>query len=358
MRLELLRLTDLRCFAQAEWAPTPGFNLITGANGSGKTTLLEAVHLLAHGRSFRGGGHAALTRREAAGYALFAQLHTQRRGRLRVGMGHDASGWQLRVNDVPERTLSAVVGLSASVCFEPGSHALLAGGSRGRRQYLDWGVFHVEPDFLPAWQRYQRALRQRNLLLRHGASDPELDAWEEPMVAAAVLLDAARRAYVATLEPRLRDELARLIPSLGAPQLRYGSGWAAGQDLREALVQARDADRRRGHSGIGPHRADWRLRFAAAPQHEQLSRGQAKLVALACMLAQARTYAESHAEWPIVCLDDLASELDRRHQALVVERLVAADAQVLVSGTEAPPALRDLEVAMFHVEQGSVHLAN
>lgn len=105
---------------------------------------------------------------------------------------------------------------------------------------------------------------------------------------------------------------------------------------------------------IGPHRADWSLAFEQAPLREHLSRGQEKLTALGCLLAQATLHAGRRGEWPVVCLDDLASELDLAHQEALVAQLVAADAQVLVTGTECPVPLRTRPHRLFHVEQGQI----
>ncbi len=126
--------------------------------------------------------------------------------------------------------------------------------------------------------------------------------------------------------------------------------------LADALLLARDRDRNLGYTTVGPHRADWRIDFAAHPQREALSRGQAKLTALSALLAQAQDYAAQRGEWPIVALDDLASELDRNHQGRVLELLRASGAQVFVSGTEMPAALeaRQEELTRFHVEHGRV----
>ena len=87
-----------------------------------------------------------------------------------------------------------------------------------------------------------------------------------------------------------------------------------------------------------------------------LSRGQAKLSALGCLLSQAEYHAADRQEWPVVALDDLASELDRHHQRRVLQRLVQSGAQVFLTGTEVPQVLAELEVspAMFHVELGTV----
>src|SRR3546814_6631995 len=87
---------------------------------------------------------------------------------------------------------------------------------------------------------------------------------------------------------------------------------------------------------ICPHRADWHVSHGALPNGETLSRGQAKLTALTCVLAQAEHYVERRGEWPVVLLDDLASELDRAHQQRVLARLAAGQAQVFVTGTELP----------------------
>ncbi|NLB58576.1 MAG: hypothetical protein GX805_08960 [Gammaproteobacteria bacterium] len=127
--------------------------------------------------------------------------------------------------------------------------------------------------------------------------------------------------------------------------------------LADALLLARDRDRALGHTTVGPHRADWRLSFSTMPDGEALSRGQAKLAALSCLLAQARDLAARLGEWPVVALDDLASELDAGHRGRVLAALGESGAQVFVTGTEAPAAgveEPDGEIRVFHVEQGRV----
>jgi DNA replication and repair protein RecF len=98
------------------------------------------------------------------------------------------------------------------------------------------------------------------------------------------------------------------------------------------------------------------LAFEHAPEREHLSRGQEKLAALICLLAQAKLFREQVGEWPVLCLDDLASELDTDHQRSVLGWLDVVEAQVLITGTSSLPSL-DLphrQRTMFHVEQGVV----
>lgn len=355
MRLEKLRVLGLRCLEEVTLSLAPGVNVFLGPNGAGKTSVLEAVFLLSHARSFRAGAKDALLRRGADSVSVFAELRHGDGRPARIGLGRQGSRWEAKV-DALRVVLGDLLQECAVVCFEPGSHALIAGGAEERRRYLDWGVFHVEPHFLTEWRRYQRALKQRNSLLRAGGPPrpTEMVPWETEMAAAASLIDQQRRAYLDQLRPLLGHQAGKLLPELGGIDLRYRRGWPEEIDLSDALAEARSRDAARGHTTLGAHRADWTLSFERAPLREHLSRGQEKLAALSCTLAQAALYARIRGEWPIICLDDLASELDLSHQAAVVDQLLAAQAQVMVTGTDLPPALQTLPHHLFHVEQGQI----
>ncbi|GLQ42955.1 DNA replication and repair protein RecF [Dyella nitratireducens] len=273
----------------------------------------------------------------------------------RLGLGREGARWDGRLDgaDVP---LGELIRECVVVCFEPGSHALIAGAAEERRRFLDWGVFHVEHEFLVIWRRYQRALKQRNSLLRAGPAFDEslIVPWEVELGRTGALIDQWRRAYLDALLPFLKEQAALLLPELGYVELRYRCGWAENEDLAGVLASQRFRDQSRGHTTSGVHRADWSISFQLAPQREHLSRGQEKLTALVCVLAQAWLDARHRGEWPIVCLDDLASELDQVHQAAVVNSLRATPAQVLISGTELPRVLEHQPIRMFHVEQGQL----
>jgi len=353
MRFDRLHLQGLRCLTDVGIELDPGVNVFTGANGAGKTSVLEGAFLLSHARSFRTGSREALLQRGGNQLSIFAELAHQDGGTSRAGLGRRGPRWEARL-DGESATIGQLVQVCAVVCFEPGSHALIAGGAEERRRYLDWGVFHVEHEFLSSWRRYQRALKQRNSLLRSGATPADVlfAPWEAELGQTAEVIDAQRRRYLDRLLPKLRHNVASLLPELGAVELRYRRGWSEDLPLSQQLVDSRGRDLSRTHTTLGPHRADWSIAFEHAPLREHLSRGQEKLTALACMLAQAELYAELRGEWPIVCLDDLASELDQLHQAAVVKQLATVQAQVLLTGTELPAALESTPARVFHVEQG------
>lgn len=355
MKFQSLRIAGLRCLDGVSITPAAGINVFVGANGAGKTSVLEAAYLLSHGRSFRAGSRDVLVKRGSAALSVFAEVDTSDGSTRRLGLGREGGRWQGRVDGDPV-SLGALVQECAVVCFEPGSHDLIAGGSEERRQLLDWGLFHVEHSFVNQWRRYQRALKQRNSLLRTGAPVEAslMEPWESELASSGEALSGYRQGYLARLLPHIRSFTSSVLPELGEFSIRFKPGWDETSDLATTLRERRHRDLSRGHTTAGPHRADFTVAFEHAPLREHLSRGQEKLCALACLLGQASLHAEMRGEWPVVCLDDLASELDRTHQEWVVAQLMGRDVQVLVTGTEVPHALLDQPVTVFHVEQGAV----
>ena len=355
MVLSELRIQNLRSLTDVVLSPSAGWNAFVGANGAGKTSILEAAFLLSHGRSFRRGSRDTLSSVGSSGFSVFGRLLCADGRERRLGLSRAGGKLESRV-DGEEGGIAGLVESCAVVCFEPGSHELINGAAEERRRYLDWGVFHVEHGFLEQWRRYQRALRQRNSALRNNAGMESLEPWEIEMAESGGALTRMRLSYFERLRPVLERVLADFLGELGTPSLSFDQGWKEGSSLLDAWAETRRRDQERGHTGRGPHRADWSIGFEAAPRKEHLSRGQEKLCALALVLAQAGLYAEYRGEWPVVCLDDLGSELDKDHQARVIERVHASGAQVLLSGTELPSALNDLagDCKVFHVEHGRI----
>jgi len=359
MQVSRLVLRDLRRFEHAELTPAPGLNLLTGSNGAGKSSVLEALHLMAYGRSFRGRVRDGLVREGAEALEVFVEWAEQgpsgRRTR-QAGLRHGGQAWTGRLDGEDVAHLGQLCAALAVVTFEPGSHALIAGGAENRRRYLDWGLFHVEQGFLPLWRRYSRALRQRNALLKAGGGSSQLDAWDRELADSGEALTTHRERYLAELAPRAVQTAAALSDTVEVGGIDFQPGWKRQElALADALLLGRERDRISGHTGVGPHRADWSIQLPGLPGREALSRGQTKLVALAMLLAQAGDFASRRGQWPVIALDDLPSELDRTHQQRVFAHLRDQPGlQLFVTATEAPQVLLDAGQAyrLFHVEHG------
>ncbi|MCL7714851.1 DNA replication/repair protein RecF [Stenotrophomonas mori] len=362
MHIVRLAMSHLRRFDSVALSPRQGINLITGGNGAGKTSLLEALHLMAYGRSFRGRVRDGLVRKGAEHLEVFVEWQERQGGMMvgrRAGLRHSGQAWTGRLDGDDVHQLGTLCAALAVVTFEPGSHALVSGGGETRRRFIDWGLFHVEPDFLAMWRRYTRALKQRNALLKAGAAPRQLDAWDAELADAGEPMTLRRQDYLERLQARTVAIAATLAPGLELRALHLQAGWRRHElSLADALLLARDRDRAAGYTSVGPHRADWSVEFATIPGRDALSRGQAKLTALSCLLAQAADYAGQRGEWPVIALDDLAAELDREHQERVLGQLRDTPAQVFITATETPSGLAgSLRPAVrFHVEHGNATL--
>lgn len=355
MRVTRLDLHDIRSIHEARLAPGPGLNLLLGENGAGKTSVLEALHVLGYGRSFRGRVRDGLIRTGADALQVYAEWQDGAGRARRVGLRHSGGEWAGRLDGEDVAQLGDLCAAIAVTTFEPGSHALVSGSGEPRRRFLDWGLFHVEPGYLTQWRRYIRALKQRNALLKARNAGSQLDAWDHEFAEAGEPLQRHREAYMAALLPHLQAVTEQLLPGFGIAALDLQAGWKQAQlSLADAVLLNRERDLAVGHTGVGPHRADWRVDFVARPDREPYSRGQAKLVALACLLAQARHLHQARGEWPVILLDDFASELDARHRQRVLDQLDAVGAQVFLTGVDRLPELAEKKVMTFHVEHGLI----
>lgn len=356
MQIARVVLNRFRRFDTVQWSPSAGLNLLVGDNGAGKTSLLEAVHLLSYGRSFRGRVRDGLIQIGQMDLEVFAEWQDTVPGaelprRRKAGLRHAGQQWTARLDGEDVAQLGQLCAALAVVTFEPGSHALISGAGEIRRRYLDWGLFHAEPAFMTYWRRYSRALKQRNALLKQGASRSALEVWDHELAVAGEPLTAARLRYL----DRLQDQVIRIAggiaPSLHIVGMEFQAGWRRHEmPLADALLLAHERDRHQGFTSVGPHRADWTIRHAHLPGRETLSRGQAKLTALCALLAQAADLAEECGQWPVLCLDDPGSELDQAHQGRILDWLLERPVQVLATATEVPPAFAARLPTVFHVE--------
>ncbi|MEM0955572.1 MAG: DNA replication/repair protein RecF [Pseudomonadota bacterium] len=367
MSLTRLDISGLRNLHDTSLRQLGQVNVFFGENGSGKTSLLEAIHLLGMARSFRTAsikpvithGHEALT--------VFGELQCQPNAvKTTLGVRRNRAGeLDARVAGQPISGRAALAEALPLQVIHADSFAVLTGAPAVRRQFIDWGVFHVEPRFFETWQRFQRAIKQRNNLLRRGKISPaELAPWDTELVVSGEAIDAARERYVDALQPVFNALARRLSIALPALELRYRRGWQQDLTLAEALVQGRPADMQQGFTHSGPQRADLRVLADDRPAAETLSRGQLKLLICALKLAQGHLLMRSSKRC-VYLVDDLTAEFDQGHAAAVARVLNELQAQVFVTciaegdatAIWPDPDGRTAEkagLAMFHVEHGAI----
>lgn len=359
MRVERLILNNVRIIQSAQLNPHPVLNVIDGKNASGKTTILEAIHLLGSGRSFRTHKVDTVIQQGSDELSAFAEIAKSDGLRHRLGiLKRRGQPIKVKVDGSMVTTSSQLAATLPVQVVSPESNILLNGGPKFRRAYLDWGLFHVEHRFHEAWRRYERALKQRNTLLRNHSVDSVRAPWDQEILQHGNEIHQVRQPYSAHLADTVQDTFRTLFGSELELDIRYQQGWKSGRSLEESIALAQERDKEVGFTQVGPHRADWKLIYRGQPAEVSLSRGQQKLLIIAMKVAQIVDFAERTGHTPVVLFDDLVSELDKERRQSVLSFLIALGAQLFVTGTDANELLGESDSArefrMFHVEQGQL----
>ena len=327
-------------------------NLLVGPNGAGKTSALEAVHLAIRGRSFRTTRPDHVIRHGEERMSVAAWLSDESVGRVRLGYARDKRGRvELRRDGQLIRQTSKVASLLPIQLLLPDLPDLVFGSPAGRRQWLDWGVFHVKQDYAEVLGGYLRALRHRNTLLR-AADLKTLPAWTAQVAELGERVAQARREYFDSVKSHVAASLKTLDPGLEV-EWDYSQGWNA-DSLAEILGQQVDRDVKSGTTLAGPHRADVRITCRSESAAQTLSRGQGKAVASALRMGQAKDLAIA-GKRSLFLIDDLGAELDEAHNERYFRQLEDMDCQIIATSTEG--AIGEIlmgsgEGRMFHVKQG------
>jgi DNA replication and repair protein RecF len=349
MPLAELTVDDLRCIERAELVLHPRHNLVLGSNGSGKTSVLEAIFLLGRGRSFRTRNSARLIRHGQARLVVFGRMDDVGKGPLGIQV-HATEGTTAKIGGAPVRSLSELSQALAVQVIDPGVHHLVEEGGATRRRWLDWGVFHVEPQFLDTWVRYMRALKQRNAALKSQPS--QATVWEPELARLGEQIAGWQGAFLERLRPYWRGIMSSL--SGLEVELQYLRGWTHGVSLLEALASSRSRDELRGVTHPGPHRSDVAVKLQGRLAREVLSRGQQKLVAVAMTLAQLLLLQDTTPTTPTLLLDDPAAELDQAHLERFIEQVQRLRCQLIVTALTSDTQPFGASNRLFRVDRGRV----
>jgi DNA replication and repair protein RecF len=330
--LRRVQVSNFRCLHSAELALDPHFTLVSGPNASGKTSILEAIYLLGRGRSFRTRKLEHLIRSGTERFVIFGEVESEGR-RTALGVEGSALGMRAKMGGDGVSTLAELAAALPVQIIDPEVHRLIEEGPSRRRRFLDWGVFHVEHEFVQRWQRYQQVLKQRNAALKARQPRVAVVAWDVELVRLGELIHAARSRYVSLL----LDSAGELAKSLLGMELglSYRSGWARDTSLQDALKVSWAHDQEAGTTHVGPHRAEISIGLDGVPVRDRISRGQQKLLAASLLIAQLSLFPRESSLRPVLLLDDPAAELDNDRLFALIRQVGLQSVQLVVTSLQA-----------------------
>jgi len=371
MQLQWVELDCFRNLGKQRVELHPRYNLLVGDNGQGKTNFLEAISFLGTLKSFRSSTRREMIRQGSETCRTSGRV-------LSRGTYHDMSfaltgngrtqyldGQSIRS---PEDYLAALRVSS----FIPEDVGLVSGTPSWRRKVVDRSVFETKPQYVAEYRRYLSALRQRNALLRQGRfSNEEIESWNRALAATGSVL--ARRRWDLLLKVnRVLTETGRSLGLTGSLALGYAASFLEKghvtyermmemkpgeilDALLSALESAAARERKAGHTITGPHRDNIIFTFDGDDMGKFASQGQKRTAVLALKLALASIVNRETGNFPLILLDDVASELDVTRRKSLGQLISKMDAQFFVTTTsEEPSFLNRKEGFVFKVENGGL----
>jgi len=275
----------------------------------------------------------------------------------------EREGKKARVDQKSVVRLADFFGSLNVVVFSPEEMAMVRGAPDARRRYLDRAIFSGDADYLRLHHEYYRLLKNRNSLLKSGDTEG-LDVWSEKLAEAGARLAMKRVAYLAAIEPLVRESYTAIAGNGEGVGLRYHSHHPSGYpDVREgsrllleAMARSAQEERRRGTTVVGPHRDDMEFILNSVPLRRHASQGEQRSFVLALKMAEIRYLEQSFTDPPVLLLDDMTSELDRNRNRNLMEFLGARRMQVFITTTS--PRNVELhgkeECRTFRIEAGRV----
>jgi DNA replication and repair protein RecF len=389
VHLAHLRLRDFRNYTRLDADFAPGFHLLLGDNAQGKTNILEAIYLMATLRSFRGVGGAQMIRHGQKGYfvggsvvggtvpassgssgresapsdksrltsaATMLTAHSERE----VKIYWSARERKLALDGQPVKRLGDYLGVLRAVVFCTEDLHLVKGAARARRRFLDLLLAQTQPAYLPLLQRYLRAVRARNALLKHsrpgGTDEATLDSFSRELVELGNQLIRMRTELAPKFSPLARLAYRRI--SNDAEELRIEYQPSVKKDFAVELAQSRNRERTYRSTLVGPHRDDLQMLLNEKSAAQFGSEGQKRTLAIALKMAQAEYLTGIHGSAPVLLIDDVMGELDvkRRSGFLpLLEQARKTSGQVFMTATEENwPAELGRDLQRWEVKAGAL----
>ncbi len=372
MHIKNLSLQSFRNYERQKLTLNSGLNIFVGDNAQGKTNLLEAIHVLSLSKSYRTTRETELIQKGAEETIIMAQVAKMATLDLAVMVSYSDTK-RLLVNQ-KSTTANSFVGCLNTVLFTPDSLQLVKGSPGDRRRFLDVQICQIDPVYRSTLLKYQRVVRQRNSLLKDAWEQRsqlnQLPAWDNQLVDLGSKIILRRQDIVLTLQHYSKGAHEKISHDLEDLQLIYQPFFESEESLKvdlrysksdvesimwQKLRELRTDEVRRGYTLVGPQRDDLAFRVNDLELKKYGSQGQQRTAVLSYILAELELMCQETGEYPVVLLDDVMSELDKKRQSYLLS-ILNEKAQTIVTTTNldsfTPETIQ--RATIFKIEQGNI----
>jgi len=318
--VKTIRVQHVRTHTKYELSVSSNVSVITGANGSGKTSLLEALYIALQGSSFKGGDGDVL-QQQSPWYRIDIMFDDDTIRTVKFDPSRTTGKKQFEISGKTQYRLSAAHKYPV-VLFEPEDLRLLNGSPTRRRQFIDRFISQLDPGYAQALRRYDRALKQRNSLLKRSfVTNDDLFAWNVSLSEYGAYIVSQRYRFIQELNEQLNQTYEMIAHTTDSVSMYYSFPYQENiqQRLLTDLHTYIEKDKIIGFTSTGPHRHDVLFEFNHSPALSVASRGEVRSVVLALKFLEVAIIQRITDKVPIILLDDVFSELDEDRQSYLIE---------------------------------------
>ncbi len=338
MRIKKVGVQNFRSHSQKVLHLNPTTSLVIGKNGAGKTSLLEAIYVALQGSSFKG-SDTDILQRDKEWWRIDIELDNGLVRTVTYNPSKTTGKKQFTVNDKKSYRLS-VKDKYPVVLFEPEDLRLFHGSPSRRRSFIDSLVAQIDPAYSTTLRRYDRALKQRNTLLKSPyISDDDLFVWNVTLSDLGSQIIEKRVYAIELLNKTINEHYKDIAQTNDELTVHYSHTFIdnSAQKILKELESKLPYDKVVKYTSVGPHRHDVIFNFNGRSALSIASRGEVRTILLAIKRIEATMIEDITGYTPIVLLDDVFSELDESRQQLITQ----TGAQQIVTTTSAPNSVKD-----------------
>lgn len=338
MYAKSIELVNYRNYKKARIDFAEGFNVLYGNNAQGKTNIIEAIFLCALGRSHRTSKDVELVKIGEEGYRveiILSKGSGQIKEEIKIEISYEKNSKKtIRINEIPLRRIGELVGRINAVIFSPEDIMLVKEGPAERRRFVDITLSQLKPCYFYDLQQYIRILIQRNMLLKEIRYKKSLidtmEIWNVKLAKIGARIMAERREFIKRLSDAAKVNHKKLtggneeIEIIYAPSIEVGEGQGT-EDIEKEFLNAIERlfekELMRNTTLVGPQRDDYDILVNGMNIKMYGSQGQQRTAILSLKLSETEIIKEEKDEYPVLLLDDVMSELDRKRQEYLFENL-------------------------------------
>lgn len=360
MFIESLSLTNFRSYKEETFVFSNGINILTGANAQGKTNMAEAMFYLCTGYSPRATRDKQLIK-SGEDVARIVGKAKSNVGNVSVEAVLTASGEkEVKVNGAKVAKMGDIFGNINSVFFNPQELKLVQESPEDRRRFMNISLSQMSKKYFYALCRYNKILAQRNNLLKNPDRlmiKETLPVWDTQLCQEAAKIFSARNDFISRLAPvakKIHSEISGgEVLKISPENSIKGTESEIADIMYNALADSIDKDLKLGFTNVGPHREDIKFVLNGTDVRHYGSQGQQRTVALSLKLAEVEIFKEAFGEYPVLILDDVLSELDRKRQRTLIKKVQGIQTVLTATHVESS-LLRGVDHVRFNIENGKI----